>query len=61
MSYEALGPEFYRYMHIVRDGEKEATNYFSGVPGQDEELELTFIPEVWTYEMRTACEGGSRL
>ena len=29
-------------MDIVRNGEKEATNYFFGVPGQDEELELTF-------------------
>jgi lactoylglutathione lyase len=28
-------------MDIVRNGEKEATNYFFGVPGQDEELELT--------------------
>jgi lactoylglutathione lyase len=40
--YEALGLEFRRDMDIVRNGEKEATNYFFGVPGQDEELELTF-------------------
>jgi catechol 2,3-dioxygenase-like lactoylglutathione lyase family enzyme len=40
--YEALGFEFRREMDMVRDGEIEATNYFFGVPGQDEELELTF-------------------
>jgi hypothetical protein len=27
---------------IVREGELEATNYFYGVPGQEEELELAF-------------------
>jgi catechol 2,3-dioxygenase-like lactoylglutathione lyase family enzyme len=40
--YEALGFEFRREMDIVRNGETEATNYFFGVPGQEEELELTF-------------------
>jgi lactoylglutathione lyase len=52
--YEALGLEFRRDMDIVRDGEKEATNYFFGVPGQDEELELTFNHDGRTYEMGTA-------
>lgn len=40
--FEALGLEFRRDMDIVRGGEKEATNYFFGVSGQEEELELTF-------------------
>jgi lactoylglutathione lyase len=39
--YEALGLEFRRDMDIVRDGEREATNYFFGVPGEDAELEFT--------------------
>jgi lactoylglutathione lyase len=49
--YEALGLEFRRDMDIVRNGEKEATNYFFGVPGQDEELELTFNHDGRTYEV----------
>ena len=52
--YEALGLEFRRDMDIVRGGEKEATNYFFGVPGQDEELELTFNHDGRTYEPGTA-------
>jgi lactoylglutathione lyase len=52
--YEALGLEFRRDMDIVRGGEKEATNYFFGVPGQEEELELTFNHDGRTYEMGTA-------
>jgi lactoylglutathione lyase len=51
--YEALGLEFRRDMDIVRDGEKEATNYFFGVPGQDEELELTFNHDGRTYDVGT--------
>jgi catechol 2,3-dioxygenase-like lactoylglutathione lyase family enzyme len=35
--YEALGFEFRRELPIVRDGELEATNYFFGAPGQEEE------------------------
>jgi lactoylglutathione lyase len=38
-------------MDIVRDGEKEATNYFFGVAGQDEELELTFNHDGRTYDL----------
>jgi lactoylglutathione lyase len=52
--YEALGLEFRRDMDIVRNGEKEATNYFFGVPGQDEELELTFNHDGRTYQMGDA-------
>src|ERR1051325_9373934 len=52
--YEALGLEFRRELPIVRNGELEATNYFFGVPGQDEELELTFNHDGGTYEMGTA-------
>jgi lactoylglutathione lyase len=52
--YEALGFEFRRELPIVRDGQLEATNYFFGVPGQDEELELTFNHDGRTYELGTA-------
>jgi lactoylglutathione lyase len=51
--YEALGFEFRRELPIVRDGELEATNYFFGVPGQEEELELTFNHDGRTYELGT--------
>jgi lactoylglutathione lyase len=51
--YEALGFEFRNEFPIVRDGELEATNYFFGVPGQEEELELTFNHDGRTYELGT--------
>jgi lactoylglutathione lyase len=51
--YEALGLEFRRELPIVRNGELEATNYFFGVPGQDEELELTFNHDGRTYDLGT--------
>lgn len=51
--YEALGFEFRRELPIVRDGELEATNYFCGIPGQEEELELTFNHDGRTYELGT--------
>jgi lactoylglutathione lyase len=51
--YEALGLEFRRELPIVRDGELEATNYFYGAPGQEEELELTFNHDGRSYEMGT--------
>jgi lactoylglutathione lyase len=51
--YEALGLEFRRDFPIVRNGELEATNYFFGVPGQEEELELTFNHDGRTYELGT--------
>ena len=52
--YEALGFEFRRDMDIVRNGEREATNYFFGMPGQEEELELTFNHDGRNYELGTA-------
>jgi lactoylglutathione lyase len=51
--YEALGFTFSRDMDIVRNGEKEATNYFFGFAGQDDELELTFNHDGRTYELGT--------
>jgi len=51
--YEALGMEFRREMDIVRNGDREATNYFFGVPGQEEELELTYNHDGRTYELGT--------
>jgi lactoylglutathione lyase len=51
--YEALGLEFRRDMDIVRGGEREATNFFFGVPGQDEELELTFNHDGRSYDIGT--------
>ena len=52
--YEALGLEFRRDMDIVRNGEKEATNYFFGVPGEDVELELTYNHDGRAYDLGTA-------
>src|ERR671927_1715304 len=52
--YEALGMEFRRELPIVRNGELEATNYFFGVPDQEEELELTYNHDGRTYELGTA-------
>ena len=52
--YEALGLEFRREMDIVRGGEKEATNFFFGAPGQEEELELTFNHDGRTYDLGSA-------
>jgi lactoylglutathione lyase len=52
--YEALGFEFRRDLPIVRNNELEATNYFFGMPGQEEELELTFNHDGRTYELGTA-------
>src|SRR5882762_2310544 len=51
--YEALGMEFRREAPIVRDGELEATLYFLGFPGQDEELELTFNHNGSSYDIGT--------
>lgn len=52
--YEALGFEFRREVPIVREGELEATNYFFGVAGQDEELELTYNHDGRTYDLGSA-------
>jgi lactoylglutathione lyase len=51
--YEAVGLEFRRELPIVRNGELEATNYFFGVRGQEEELELTYNHDGRTYELGT--------
>ena len=51
--YEALGLEFRRESPIVRNGETEATLYFYGFPGQEEELELTENHDGRTYELGT--------
>ena len=51
--YEALGLEFRRELPIVRNGELEATNYFFGVPGQAEELELTLNHDGRAYDLGT--------
>jgi lactoylglutathione lyase len=51
--YEALGLEFRREMDIVRNGEKEATNYFFAVPGEEVELELTLNHDGRTYDLGT--------
>jgi lactoylglutathione lyase len=52
--YEALGMEFRRESPIVRNGETEATLYFLGFPGQEEELELTVNHDGRSYELGTA-------
>ncbi|HEY7396785.1 MAG TPA: VOC family protein [Gaiellaceae bacterium] len=52
--YEALGMEFRGEFDIVRDGTKEATNYFFRFPDQEEELELTFNHDGRSYELGTA-------
>ncbi|MBV8395379.1 MAG: VOC family protein [Actinobacteria bacterium] len=51
--YEALGFTFSREMDIVRNGEKEATNYFFSMGDQRDVLELTFNHDGRTYEMGT--------
>jgi lactoylglutathione lyase len=51
--YEALGLEFRRESDIVRNGAKEATLYFYGVPGEEVELELTFNHDGSTYDIGT--------
>ena len=52
--YEALGFTFERDMDIVRNGEKEATNYFFSLGDQESVLELTFNHDGRTYELGTA-------
>jgi lactoylglutathione lyase len=51
--YEALGMELRKESPIVRGGELEATNYFFGFPGQDEEIELTFNHDGRGYDQGT--------
>jgi lactoylglutathione lyase len=52
--YEALGFRFSRDMDIVREGEREATNYFFSIGDQDDVLELTFNHDGRMYELGTA-------
>ena len=51
--YEALGFTFDRDMDIVRNGEKEATNYFFGIGDQKAVLELTYNHDGRTYDLGT--------
>jgi lactoylglutathione lyase len=51
--YEALGFDFSSEFDIVRDGEKEATNYFFSLGDQDRVLELTFNHDGRSYELGT--------
>ena len=51
--YEALGFTFSRDMDIVRNGELEATNYFFGVGGMPDVLELTLNHDGRTYDNGT--------
>jgi lactoylglutathione lyase len=51
--YEALGFRFEREMDIVRNGEKEATNYFFSIGEQRSVLELTFNHDGRSYDLGT--------
>ena len=51
--YEALGFTFSRDMDIVRNGEREATNYFFSLGDADDVLELTYNHDGRTYELGT--------
>jgi lactoylglutathione lyase len=52
--YEALGFTFSRDMDIVRNGEREATNYFYSMGDHENVLELTFNHDGRTYELGDA-------
>ena len=52
--YEALGFNFSRDMDIVRNGEREATNYFYSLGDDNDVLELTFNHDGRTYELGSA-------
>jgi lactoylglutathione lyase len=51
--YEALGFTFAREMDIVRNGEKEATNYFFSLGDDEQVLELTYNHDGRTYDVGT--------
>ena len=51
--YEALGFTFAREMDIVRDGQKEATNYFFSLGDSSSVLELTFNHDGRSYDLGT--------
>jgi lactoylglutathione lyase len=52
--YEALGFRFSRELDIVRNGEREATNYFFALGGDENVLELTYNHDGRSYELGTA-------
>jgi lactoylglutathione lyase len=52
--YEALGFSFSRDMDIVRNGEREATNYFYSLGDDENVLELTFNHDGRTYDLGDA-------
>jgi len=52
--YEALGFSFSRDMDIVRNGEREATNYFFSLGDNENVLELTYNHDGRTYELGDA-------
>jgi lactoylglutathione lyase len=52
--YEALGFTFSREMDIVRNGEREATNYFFSLGDDENVLELTFNHDGRTYDLGDA-------
>ena len=52
--YEALGFTLSRDMDIVRNSEREATNYFFSLGGDENVLELTFNHDGRTYDLGDA-------
>ena len=52
--YEALGFTFSRDMDIVRNGEREATNYFFSMGDHENVLELTYNHDGRAYELGDA-------
>jgi lactoylglutathione lyase len=52
--YEALGFTFENEMDIVRDGVREATNYFFSIGESTNVLELTYNHDGRSYELGTA-------
>jgi lactoylglutathione lyase len=51
--YEALGFRFAGDFDIVRNGEREATNYFFSIGDQENVLELTLNHDGRTYDLGT--------
>ena len=51
MFYEALGFTFAGDFDIVRDGQREATNYFFSLGEQESVLELTYNHDGRSYEL----------
>jgi lactoylglutathione lyase len=52
--YEALGFTFANKMDIVRDGQREATNYFYSIGDTESVLELTYNHDGRSYDLGTA-------